>query len=117
MTFPSRRSDIVDEHGATWPDRKLRSSEVRRSVTVSERTEAGPELQQWVRHGSHRIPEGVEEARLDRYLAMRFPYRSRAQWARIIRDGRILVDGRGARPGQRLRAGNRIEYHPEPIPE
>lgn len=84
---------------------------------MSERTEAGPELQQWVRHGSHRIPEGVEEARLDRYLAMRFPYRSRAQWARIIRDGRILVDGRGARPGQRLRAGNRIEYHPEPIPE
>lgn len=84
---------------------------------MSERTESGPDLQQWVRHGSHRIPEGTEEARLDRYLAIRFPYRSRAQWARIIRDGRILLDGRNARPGQRLRAGARIDYHPESIPE
>ena len=84
---------------------------------MSERTESGPDLQQWVRHGSHRIPEGTEEDRLDRYLAIRFPYRSRAQWARIIREGRILLDGRSARPGQRLRAGARIDYHPESIPE
>lgn len=84
---------------------------------MRERTEAGPDLQRWVRHGSHRVPEGTEETRLDRYLAMRFPYRSRAQWAPIIRDGRILVDGRRARPGQRLRAGATIEYHPEAIPE
>jgi 23S rRNA pseudouridine1911/1915/1917 synthase len=84
---------------------------------VDERTESGPDLQRWVRHGSHRVPEGTEETRLDRYLAIRFPYRSRAQWAQIIRDGRILFEGRSARPGQRLRAGVKIEYHPEAIPE
>jgi 23S rRNA pseudouridine1911/1915/1917 synthase len=67
----------------------------------------------WIRHGRHVVPPGITPLRLDRYLAERFTYRSRAQWSSIIRMHRIRVNGRPARPGHRVQPGWRIEYLPD----
>ena len=50
--------------------------------------------------------------RLDRYLGRRFPYRSRAQWVRMIESGRIRVNGQTCRGSHRIRTGDEIQYLP-----
>jgi RluA family pseudouridine synthase len=69
-------------------------------------------IRTWVRAGLTRIDPAHAGARLDLYLARRFTYRSRTQWGRLIREGRITVNGRAARPARALRAGDRLEYVP-----
>src|SRR5262249_48608881 len=65
--------------------------------------------------------------RLDRYLAERGKWGSRAQVQRLISDGHVRLDGQVVKPATVLRAGQRIEVHlvpqtvtegykPEPIP-
>jgi len=71
----------------------------------------------WVRHGRHRITDPEVELRLDRYLQIRFPYRSRTAWVEIIKAGRILVNEQPGRRSQIVRAGALIEYLPEDLPE
>ncbi|MCA9729057.1 MAG: RluA family pseudouridine synthase, partial [Candidatus Eisenbacteria bacterium] len=65
----------------------------------------------------HRIPDGWESQRLDRYLAARFPYRSRAQWMELIRAGQVRVNGRTVRPSQRVSPGTLVEYRPSETSE
>jgi 23S rRNA pseudouridine1911/1915/1917 synthase len=48
--------------------------------------------------------------RLDRFLASRFPAISRADFARLIADGGVLVDGRRAPKGLFLRDGQEIRF-------
>ncbi|MBM3316237.1 MAG: RluA family pseudouridine synthase, partial [Candidatus Eisenbacteria bacterium] len=72
----------------------------------------GEKLRSWVRMGRTRIEAEQAGARLDGYLARRFTYRSRTQWGRLIREGRLTVNGRAVRPSRRLRAGDRIDYVP-----
>lgn len=55
--------------------------------------------------------------RLDRYLAGRFAYRSRTQWAEMIAAGRIRVNGAVCRPSRRICFGDRIDYQPMRLPE
>jgi 23S rRNA pseudouridine1911/1915/1917 synthase len=74
-------------------------------------------LAKWVRHGSIRIEDPTVNARLDRYLAGRFLYRSRTQWARVIEAGRIQVNGRSCRPSRVIHFGDRIDYIPRRLPE
>lgn len=69
-------------------------------------------IRRWVRRGEARIDSAQAGARLDRYLAGRFTYRSRTQWRRLIAQGRITVNGRGVRPARILRAGDVIAYVP-----
>jgi 23S rRNA pseudouridine1911/1915/1917 synthase len=71
-------------------------------------------LAKWVRHGAIRIQDPEVRSRLDRYLAGRFPYRSRTQWARVIDGGRILVNGRACRPSRVIQFGDRVDYRPPP---
>ncbi len=51
---------------------------------------------------------GAPPARLDRFLASRFPALSRADFARLIASGGVLVDGRCAPKGLLLRDGQEI---------
>jgi RluA family pseudouridine synthase len=74
-------------------------------------------LRTWIRSGQARVAPEHEGTRLDRYLAGRFAYRSRNQWGRLIREGRIRVNQRQARPSRPLRAGDRIDYVPRPREE
>jgi 23S rRNA pseudouridine1911/1915/1917 synthase len=69
-------------------------------------------VRRWVRRGEARIDAVHAGARLDRFLAGRFTYRSRTQWRRLITAGRITVNGRPARPARALRAGDVIAYVP-----
>jgi 23S rRNA pseudouridine1911/1915/1917 synthase len=71
----------------------------------------------WVRHGACEVPENLAGIRLDAFLARQFPYRSRTQWVRLLRMGRVSLNGSGARPGQTLRGGDQIRYLPDPRPE
>ena len=43
--------------------------------------------------------------RLDRYLAVRFPFRSRTWWRRAIDDGLVRLSGRRSRPAVIVQAG------------
>ncbi len=74
-------------------------------------------LAKWVRHGSIRVQDPEVRMRLDRYLAERFAYRSRTQWADMIDAGRIRVNGSVCRPSRRIAFGDRIEYQPLRLPE
>lgn len=74
-------------------------------------------LAKWVRHGSIHIQDPAVRARLDRYLAGRFAYRSRTGWARMIASGRIRVNGRACRPSRVVQFGDRIDYLPQRAPE
>jgi 23S rRNA pseudouridine1911/1915/1917 synthase len=67
----------------------------------------------WVRHGMIRIEDPGVRERLDRYLAGRYPYRSRTQWVHTIESGRVLVNGRRCRPSRTVRCGDRIDYVPK----
>jgi 23S rRNA pseudouridine1911/1915/1917 synthase len=69
-------------------------------------------LAKWVRHGSIRIEDPTVRVRLDRYLAGRFRYRSRTQWAKVIEAGRILLNGQVCRPSRVIGLGDRIDYVP-----
>lgn len=75
------------------------------------------EVARWVRRGLCEIGSTQAGARLDAFLARRFPYRSRTGWTRLIRTGRVRLNGAQARPGRVLRQGDRIEYLPDPRPE
>jgi RluA family pseudouridine synthase len=70
-------------------------------------------IRTWVRAGETRIDAEHAGARLDLYLSRRFTYRSRTQWGRMIREGRITVNGRAVRPARALRGGDRIAYVPQ----
>ena len=50
------------------------------------------------------------EARLDQWLAAKFPDLSRARWQALIKDSRVRVNGAPAKPNRPVRAGDRIEY-------
>lgn len=69
-------------------------------------------IRAWVRMGRTRIDAPHAGARFDRYLATRFTYRSRTQWGRLVRAGRLTVNGRAVRPARRLREGDLVEYVP-----
>ena len=69
-------------------------------------------LRHWVRSGRTLVDPAHAGVRLDLYLARRFTYRSRTQWRRIVREGRLTVNGAAARPARMLRAGDRIDYVP-----
>ena len=69
-------------------------------------------VRRWVRRGEVRIDPAHDGARLDRYLAARFTYRSRTQWRRIIAEGRVTLNGRPVRPARALRTGDLITYVP-----
>ena len=77
----------------------------------------GEKIRAWVRMGQTQVGADHAGARLDRYLAGRFTYRSRTQWGRMIREGRITVNGRAVRPSRALRSGDRIAYVPLPRAE
>ncbi len=51
-----------------------------------------------------------EPARLDRFLASRFPKISRTEFARLIESGGVRIDGRRARKGHVLRTGEEIAF-------
>lgn len=74
-------------------------------------------LAKWVRHGSIHVQDPDVKMRLDRYLAERFAYRSRTQWADMIAAGSIRVNGAVCRPSRRIGFGDRIEYQPLRLPE
>lgn len=74
-------------------------------------------LRTWVRLGRTQVGPEETGARLDRYLAARFTYRSRNQWGRLIRAGRITVNGHPVRPARALREGDRLDYVPLPRAE
>jgi len=71
------------------------------------------------------LPEQAGQ-RLDRFLAERFPARSRSALQKLIREGFVTVSGKAARPSAPLRAGDMLEVRfpapepavlqPEPIP-
>ncbi len=75
------------------------------------------ELARWVRRGTCHVSEIDAGIRLDAFLARQFPYRSRTQWVRLVRVGRVHLNDASARPGHALRAGDRIRYLPDPRPE
>lgn len=74
-------------------------------------------LARWVRRGTCQVSETHAGSRLDAFLASRFPYRSRTQWVRLVRVGRVHLNGAPARPGHALHAGDWIRYLPDPRPE
>ncbi|MBD3334427.1 MAG: RluA family pseudouridine synthase [Candidatus Eisenbacteria bacterium] len=74
-------------------------------------------MEGWVRWGSTRIGPAEAGVRLDRYLAQRFTYRSRTDWAHKIRQGRIRIDERTVRPSYILKAGDNLQYRARPLPE
>jgi RluA family pseudouridine synthase len=51
-------------------------------------------------------------ARLDRFLADRFPRWSRKRLAEVVRTGRVAVNGRRGRPGTLLAEGDVVEVPP-----
>ncbi|MBP6874934.1 MAG: RluA family pseudouridine synthase [Candidatus Eisenbacteria bacterium] len=74
-------------------------------------------IRAWVRSGRTLVDPLRAGVRLDLFLARRFTYRSRTQWGRIIREGRVTVNHGRVRPSRVLRAGDSIEYVPLSRPE
>ena len=72
------------------------------------------------------VSQEATGARLDRFLAERYPARSRSALQKMIRKGLVRLDGQTVKPGEPLRAGERIDLSfppappsvlvPEPIP-
>lgn len=60
-------------------------------------------------------PESAGE-RLDRFLAGRYPSRSRSSLQRMIREGLVRVAGRAVKPSAELRGGDRLEIRFPPPP-
>ena len=51
------------------------------------------------------------------FLAARFTYHAREEWARLIDEGRVRVNGRAAAPEAALRTGDVLRYDAADIPE
>ena len=49
------------------------------------------------------------DARLDKYLAGRFPKLSRALVMKYLKEGRARINGRRARPGLHVAAGDELD--------
>jgi len=75
------------------------------------------ELASWTRNGLCRVPAASAGERLDAFLARSFPYRSRTQWAALIKTGRIRLNEHLARPARGLQAGDLLVYVPGRRPE
>lgn len=75
------------------------------------------DIARWNRRGACTVSPVQAGRRLDAFLAATFPYRSRTQWARLVRKGRIVLNEGIARPGRTLNPGDRIAYVPDPRPE
>lgn len=69
-------------------------------------------LKPWVRKGVTVISLEDAGQRLDRYLAHRFTYRSRTQWRKRVRAGRMTLNGKIVRASRVLREGDEIAYVP-----
>lgn len=54
------------------------------------------------------IVQPGEEARLDRFLAVRMQWRSRTRIVALIEEGKVVLQGRAARPSRKVRAGEEI---------
>lgn len=54
--------------------------------------------------------------RLDRYLVMRFPWRSRTRFVQMLEEGAARLNGRGVKPSTRVREGDRVcvDIAPDP---
>lgn len=57
-----------------------------------------------------RAPEDAQGARLDAWLAARFPVRSRNEWQKRIAAGEVKLNGLQPRASRRLQAGDRVEF-------
>ncbi|GAB4428011.1 MAG: RluA family pseudouridine synthase [Turneriella sp.] len=55
-------------------------------------------------------PEDAQGARLDAWLAARFPVLSRNEWQQRIDGGHVTLNGRQARASRRLNFGDRVEF-------
>ena len=55
------------------------------------------------------VPAESQGSRIDRFLALRYPERSRSALQKLIGDGMVTLAGRRVRPSAVLRAGDRIE--------
>ncbi len=75
------------------------------------------ELATWTRRGFCRVSASGAGQRIDRFLALSFPYRSRTQWAALIKAGRIRVNDLQSRPSHPLQAGDVLIYLPGRRPE
>lgn len=62
------------------------------------------------------VPSEAEGQRLDRYLAARFPGRSRSALQKLIRQGLVTLGGQVVRPSEELRAGDAVEVRFPPAP-
>lgn len=71
------------------------------------------DIARMTRTGSSLVPAAKAGVRLDLYLSRTFRYRSRTQWASLIRAGQVLLNGTRTRSGRVVRDGDRIEYHRE----
>src|SRR5258707_13783345 len=60
------------------------------------------------------VPSGDRGARLDRWLADRFPQLSRARLQELIEAGLVLVNGSAAKPSQKLRGGEHVVVEARP---
>lgn len=75
------------------------------------------ELATWTRRGFCRVSANGAGKRVDRFLAASFPYRSRTQWAALVKAGRILINDLQSRPSRPLQAGDVLAYTPGRRPE
>jgi 23S rRNA pseudouridine955/2504/2580 synthase/23S rRNA pseudouridine1911/1915/1917 synthase len=55
-------------------------------------------------------PEDAQGARLDAWLAARFPVLSRNEWQQRIDGGHVTLNGRPARASRRLNFGDQVEF-------
>jgi RluA family pseudouridine synthase len=62
------------------------------------------------------VLELEEGARVDYYLAKRFPFLTRAGWQRRLRDEKLLRNGQPLKPAAKLKAGDELHfYHPPAV--
>src|SRR5262245_32293631 len=61
------------------------------------------------------VPPESQGSRIDRFLALRYPARSRSALQKLIGDGLVTLDGARVRPSAQLRAGDTItvKFPPE----
>lgn len=64
------------------------------------------------------VPIEAAGTRVDRFLASRYPERSRSALQKLIREALVTIGGEPIRPGEELRGGEAIEIRfPPPSPE
>ncbi|MBU1699394.1 MAG: RluA family pseudouridine synthase [Candidatus Eisenbacteria bacterium] len=119
MTPPEEKCDEtrppvgrLDSGEAVQPDLEMEAEQLPGPDDDELRTMAG-----WVRWGCTQIDPADAGERLDRYLARRFTYRSRTDWAQKIREGRIRIDERIIRPSYLLKTGDMLQYRARLLPE